>query len=120
MKTMFLLSLLALATNAHASNTEIVCTSDQYQILVTGEPLAWTANYRLLGEDWNTAEVFAEQAYLTSRGLAVSLNVDGQTEKIEVIATFDSALLGGKTKLYKGKIHINKNNQKADCFVTSK
>lgn len=83
---------------ANAFAVEFECKSSQTRIIIESEKGKWTGNYGQGGVMNDGADVIVEQKYRTPRGLAFSLNVDGQRGKFEVVST------AVKHGIYKGTL----------------
>lgn len=94
----------------------IECNSSDLKDKIIAEKTngAWSGNYAMNGQLNNGAEVRVEQRYLTSKGLAVSLNVDGQKNKLEVVAT------AMKANVYKGKMFVERVASDGEVLKISK
>ncbi len=111
--SVILLSIISL--NAFSAQVIECTTSDlKDKIIASKTSGVWTGNYAMNGQLNDGAEVRVEERYLTKKGLALSLNVDGQKNKLEVVATVV------KANVYKGKMFVEKVAMDGEVLSVSK
>jgi hypothetical protein len=110
MKTTILMCLVtAFTSTAFATEIKCVSANRKYDVVLTSTSASsWFGNYAVSG-NMNTADVIVEKNLSTKSNLAVSLEVDGQTDKIVILANTD------KTGVLKGKMLVAKVVQDTTC-----
>src|SRR3990167_1725763 len=98
---------LGILISASTFATEINCKSKNYGVFVTDG----IANYSVGKYVNDSADVVITQYYKTANALAISLEVDGQENHFEVVAT--------KTApgIFKGKLFMANTPQAVECKV---
>jgi hypothetical protein len=109
MKNLLLLAFCALSFKSFA--TGVQCKSANYQVMAYDIEDSLMANYAINGVANEDADVTLEQFYLTKKGLALSIEVDGQPSKFEVITT-----ASGKDT-FKGTLFTGKIKQNVTCTL---
>lgn len=104
-----LILLLSVLVSAQSFATKITCTSDKYKVEVqSSKKDGQMANYSVDEVQNDGADVTVEKFNVTDRLIDLSLNVDNQQGKIQVVAA-----KSGDT--FKGSIYFGDLTQVADC-----